>query len=380
MRGEKMKIELKGKIHNRFDIEVKDITTGEIVQKGQAENIILDQTWTVINANSNAAWAPNIAFGRGTGTLAATRTAMFDQIASSTGVEVEKVLNGEGVACYRTTRLVLDPSSYVGETITEVGLSGGTAFLRTHALIKDSEGNPLSLGPKTATQEITIYATVFFTYNSGGYDIKPYINANNSFFNIFLGASLVSSHQFYAGSTSPTVNGMMLWVSSDGSATNQAVNTSPVTPYIACPFNVLDGKIKKTTLTRVQTSQGNGKIKSIGLHQCGTTNLNFLRMVIPNTAFPGWEFDNRQIGVGTGSQIVFNLTWDEARLDKAKAVYVDGIEQTSGVTWASGSVTFDTAPADQAIITADYWVDYIPKDIDHVLDVQFIITLAEGVA
>ena len=41
-----MDIKLPIKIHNRFDIEVKDITTGEIVQRGYAENIILDNYLT----------------------------------------------------------------------------------------------------------------------------------------------------------------------------------------------------------------------------------------------------------------------------------------------------------------------------------------------
>ena len=81
----------------------------------------------------------------------------------------------------------------------------------------------------------------------------------------------------------------------------------------------------------------------------------------------------------TEVKLYFSLLWDEARIDKLKKVYVDGIEVASGITWSSNSITFDTAPADQLAITADYWIDYIPKDSYHELWIEFSITVGEGV-
>ena len=37
---------MESRFHNRFDIEVRDKDTGELKQKGQAENIILDRIYT----------------------------------------------------------------------------------------------------------------------------------------------------------------------------------------------------------------------------------------------------------------------------------------------------------------------------------------------
>lgn len=37
-----MEIKLPIKLHNKFEIKVKDIITGEVIQKGFAENIVLD--------------------------------------------------------------------------------------------------------------------------------------------------------------------------------------------------------------------------------------------------------------------------------------------------------------------------------------------------
>ena len=75
---------------------------------------------------------------------------------------------------------------------------------------------------------------------------------------------------------------------------------------------------------------------------------------------------------------IVNLTWDEARTDKLYKVYVDGAEIASGFTFNSGNITFDIAPADQVVITADYWVDYIPKDTDHELWIGIKFILGEG--
>ena len=40
-----LKLEVGSKIHNRFEIEVRDARTGEIKQRGQAENIILNRMY-----------------------------------------------------------------------------------------------------------------------------------------------------------------------------------------------------------------------------------------------------------------------------------------------------------------------------------------------
>ena len=155
-----MDIKLGCKIHNRFDIEVNDIRTGEIVQKGYAENIVLDSMYALLTEMSYSDWWWSIHYGRGTGTLEPTRTSLFSEIGYIRKTKVEKIYNAPPLASYSKCKIVITPSTAVGEIITEVGL-GRDNTIYTHALIKDAEGNPLSIGPKTDTQEITIYATVF---------------------------------------------------------------------------------------------------------------------------------------------------------------------------------------------------------------------------
>ena len=72
------------------------------------------------------------------------------------------------------------PEEYVGETITEVGISyySSSNYLHTHALIKDSEGNPLSIN-KTELDVVVIYATVFITFETANTNLK-YLGSNNN--------------------------------------------------------------------------------------------------------------------------------------------------------------------------------------------------------
>ena len=41
-----MKVKVKPKFHNRFDIVVTNALTGEVELKGQAENMVLDRMYT----------------------------------------------------------------------------------------------------------------------------------------------------------------------------------------------------------------------------------------------------------------------------------------------------------------------------------------------
>lgn len=369
-----MDIKLPIKIHNKFEIEVKDITSGEIVQKGYAENIVLDNYFTtsvVHSNNSSSYFGRAIQFGRGTGILDSTRTTLFDRIAGKLVENVEFITNQPPVSSYNTSKIVLEPAEYIGEIITEVGIgvSNSIATIYTHALIKDSEGNPLALEPKTPTQSITIYATVYFQPNFE-LGITLYSLSLNSIVSGFTGRQAN-----YLRVNNPSLNNY-----------NPRIyfNTSL---YVANAYFIQDGVGKITTNKAVLlTSQGNEKQKEI-IMRSGSSAINYANCFICNletlaennsTIWSGWEFDKTSVGVGDGSATVFNLTWDEAWLTKPYAVYVDNVVQSTGVTFNAGNITFDTAPADGSVITADYWVKYCPKDSDHELWVTFSILYGEG--
>jgi hypothetical protein len=368
-----MKIELPIKIHNKFVIEVRDIETGEVVEKGYAENIVLNGLFPSFLFLAATAYTSYVGMrlniGRGTGVPTPTRTILFNRIGTKDLTLIESVFNEVPTPSYTTKKAVITPAEYVGETITEVGLAAANdATIYTHAMIKDSEGNLLSLGPKTNTQEITIYSTVYFQPN-----FEPGITFDN-----------LNNNQLLTGATClERVN-----------ITSASGNSNYFTKLYLLPlnwssssnfqFSITDGNLRKTPVFRVETNQGNSKIKKLKLrgiasnYEVFTVNLEILAEN-ESSLWNGWEFDKRVVGIGNGSQTTFALTWDEVWLTKPKKVYVDGVERTSGVTWSAGEITFDAAPQNGAAITADYWVKYAPKDSDHVLDVQFTLNFSEGV-
>lgn len=152
------------KFHNRFDIEVRNAKTGNMKQQGFAENIVLNQLYSRICNFNN--YFVNIHFGTGTGTLDPARTSLFAHLGTKAAVD-EEIIKAYPTSKW-TRRITLNPEEYVGSTFREVGVAYGSAStnLVTHAMIKDSEGNPLTL-TKTALDVLIIYATVYITFSDG---------------------------------------------------------------------------------------------------------------------------------------------------------------------------------------------------------------------
>jgi len=177
IRGQKMPAEPKRpgltipimvKLHNRFDIEVVDARTGEVKQRAYAENIILDAYWTKLFAPAVA--NSHIHVGTGTGTLAASRTSLFTFLTGKVSSLVAFAQNeSEGwVSAKRSAQW--SELENQNTAWTEVGIAYGTTNtnLTTHALIKDLNGNPVTIN-KGTTDIITVYATIYAYYPVSGF-------------------------------------------------------------------------------------------------------------------------------------------------------------------------------------------------------------------
>lgn len=184
-KAQKIEAKLNASIHNRFDIEVVDAKTGEIKQRAQAENVICTALWTRL-------FTPNtyfnyIHYGTGSGTPATNDTSLFSFLGYGTPdfsddtIDVNAAL---GYASYRR-KIQLTELVAVGATITEVGIGYSTtaATLCTHAMLKDMNGNQISIA-KTNTDILNIYATVFVHWPAAGEDsghiqVLPYLKQLN---------------------------------------------------------------------------------------------------------------------------------------------------------------------------------------------------------
>lgn len=160
-------MEQKLNLHNRYDIEVVDSRTGEMRQKAQAENIILNGAWGQILNNTFGSWFNSIAYGTGTGTMSASRTALFTPLSSKVATDSVYTLDNDNNYVSHRQKIVILENEHVGAQLSEVGIMSsrtGTP-LCTHALIKDMNGNPVVI-TKTDTDIITIYATVYLLLNT----------------------------------------------------------------------------------------------------------------------------------------------------------------------------------------------------------------------
>lgn len=161
-------------IHNKFDVEVIDATTGKIKQKAEAYNIIKDCFWEYFFSNAYCSeWFGGIVFGSGSGTPSADKLGLFSFVGGKQAASRNiQTFPKEGYA-YNRRSISLGVSEFVGSTITEVGTSvyGTDQANRifTHAMLQDMNGNPISI-TKTDTDIINIYATIYVHWNPDGYE------------------------------------------------------------------------------------------------------------------------------------------------------------------------------------------------------------------
>ena len=313
-----MKVEQKVGIRNKFTIHVDDIITGEH-KEYQAQNIVLNAMYTrLVNFQT---YFVNIHFGTGTGTFTdATRTSLFTHLgtkAATTEFQTRLLPTSQW-----RRKIVINPDEFVGSTFSEVGVAYGatSSNLVTHAAIKDAEGNPISLGPKTATQVITIYADVFFGLGAidamyGGKIRWVQPLANNELLSYLMGATY-PTQQFrvtrapeFSNGTAPVSHGQSASLLVAGWI-KDAVNKKVTTPVPA-------------TTTRLGVSTGNGEIRGFGLGSSDV--LGTFRGQFPITGVYAGKAITETIGAGDGTKVGFNLAWNDpaSLVVKADGVAVD---------------------------------------------------------
>lgn len=172
METQKLNANINASIHNRFDIEVIDAQTGKLKQKAYAENVVCNSLWTKLLVDGGGAYFAYIHYGTGTGTPAATDTSLFTfKAAKAVSATVTRVVDQVNhVYSSRKSISMLETESN-DVTLTELGIgySSSAASLCTHAMLKDMNGNQISIA-KTATDIINVYATIFVHLNETTFD------------------------------------------------------------------------------------------------------------------------------------------------------------------------------------------------------------------
>ena len=295
-----MNVKTNLKIHNRFDVEVRDKYTGKLKQRAQGENIVLDKMYDRLCAGSS--YFTNIHFGSGNTTPVATNTALNTHEGTKSATTVETV---KAIPTTTWQRMItLEPEDAVGVNIRELGIAYGStsSYLVTHALLEDSEGNSISI-LKTDTDVVYIYATVFITLENSNTDLVYVpINRGNDLIDYLTGGS------FPYGSF-----GMNEILNS-----YQRLGSSPSVSWTADISN----KKRKTDVVRFDKDTANGHVQAIDFS-------DVFQLKLPSTGiFAGQDYAGVSVGTGDGVEDEFELPSRNIK-DGSLVVKIDGTTTTA---------------------------------------------------
>lgn len=307
-------------IHNRFDFEFYDTETDETT-KAFAENIVLnsafaDMTFTKLY---NC-----IAIGSGTGTLDKARTGLFSLIGFQSATAVETVFDADNQV-HKKVKAIVNESSLIG-TWREVGLSGYdfAGYLYTHALLKDSEGNPISI-VKTNTMVVTVYATIYGTLNApavGHFNVAK--GACNQILRRIVGLGgyenfiILSSLRRKDGG--PSIMG----------ARRKTIDAG----YVQDAAN----KRVRSNVVRLGVNDANIPIRGLFYSQAvvnhnAVVTYNYGGTTIPTAGVcEGMAYTGVAIGTGDGVETAFDFPIDFVK-PESEAIYVDGILKNRGIDY-----------------------------------------------
>lgn len=430
----RMNIKAGAKLHNKHHLILTDAKTGEIKQEGFAENIILDQGFKQLidkhfKGKPSTAYSSDGLFGYstsygcfgttflGSGTTdpSATQTQLASYITRKTNGHYSYEYDMDGLMASQTRRAIWNETEIQNTTITEVGLGvdDQTTGLATRALIKDSEGNQISIS-KGTLDILTVYSTVYIQLSHAYGDNFKFVegaplsggsNARNGMYNFLL--LWVAYNGLPINSDSICARALALAVGSNGDPITSA------DPPVKAPITENHGNYQNADVTydgtnkqikfvslgtggmcRFGASQGNhaNGIREIGMAIGSADTFNTItdtgmtrplfRAVMPLAGvWPGTTITDEELGTGDSTTVLFQTTWAPV-LTGTDVVKVAGVTQTRDTDYtidlATGEITFDTAPGTGDSVTCTYGIEQIPKDSNHVLDIGFTIQFADG--
>lgn len=159
-----MNIDANIKFKNNYRLQHIDTITGEILHDLEFHNVVLDQ---IIDAVDPGTWNYDfgIAIGNGSGIPSASDTQLFHEIKKFTAMgKCSKKNNNTLLFSISVTIPALASEVY---DISEVGVCFKNDKLITHALILDSEGNPIIIKKKD-TDKIILNCELYVTFESEG--------------------------------------------------------------------------------------------------------------------------------------------------------------------------------------------------------------------
>lgn len=286
-----MNIDANIKFKNNYRLQHIDTITGEILHDLEFHNVVLDQ---IIDAVVGSTWDYDfgIAIGDGSGIPSASDTKLFHEIKKFT-VETGKCSKKNDNTLLFSVSATIPANASEVYDISEVGICFMNNILVTHALILDSEGNPIIIKKKD-TDKIILNCELYVTFESEGienFSIDDFVHSSGT---------LVLQYIFGAATSLEAQR------VSEAKYHDQYSNE-----YINCPSTYSIGGrkwVKDKNAKTITDNMGPSRmpeypmpayIRGITFGKLGTIKL-------PNEAiFPRYKVSNITVGIGDGETTKF---------------------------------------------------------------------------
>lgn len=379
------------------------------------------------DSSNEGDWAGTTFIGSGTTPVSVTDTTLNNLLGYTLNSYYESEYDFENRKASHTRVAIWDETKLQNTTITEVGLGWyNSSLIVTRALAKDSEGNVISI-PKGEFDILTVYSTLYieishnydplhFDFIEGAPPAESRVNPTSKNALLFwissvLGRWWVSSAPGSAG----IVYFLYFGTNSDPvSPTDPPVKTriTPIddiygtpsgfvwlcTPDLDITYDSINKQVRFESQgtggqMRLGSTQGNTEegIWEIGLAMAiGSTTSGYMddktcpvfRSVFPLAGvWEGTTINDELLGEGDGIITAFSTRWAPV-VNNSEVLRIDGITKTKDVDYAidysTGEIVLNNAPIIGSSLTCTYGIEQIPKDENHVLDVNFTIQFADG--
>lgn len=282
-----MNIDASIKFKNKYRLQHIDTITGETLHDLEFHNVVLDQIIdAVLNNTPSVTDYFGIAIGDGSGIPSASDTKLFHEIKKFIGRTdgiTGKCNKKNNNTLLFSVSLTIPASASEVYDISEVGVHFRNRLV-THALILDSEGNPITVKKKD-TDKIILNCELYITFESEGienFNIDDFVGPSNST------GTLVIWYSFGAAT----------------SLESQRIFSEPPSTYILPKPDWVKNKDAKTLTVKFGPSRLSEfpmptYIRGITFGKLGTIKL-------PNeTIFPRYKVSNITVGIGDGETTKF---------------------------------------------------------------------------
>lgn len=358
-----MNIDTSIKFKNNYRLQHIDTITGETLHDLEFHNVVLDQIIdTVIDVYNYPTGSDKfgIAIGDGSGTPSASDTKLFHEIKKFTKRYSTDSITGNCNKKNNNTllfsvSLTIPASASEVYDISEVGVcfrdENDNYPLVTHALILDSEGNPISVKKKD-TDKIILNCELYITFESEGIEN---FNIDGFVWNSSFSGSLAIQYLFGAATSleAQRVSNAYYWSGGQG---GQYFENSPSTCQLP-EFDWVKDKNAKTLTVKFGPSRLSEfpmptYIRGITFGRLGTIKL-------PNeTIFPRYKVSKITVGIGDGETTKFKCPLNYF-INESETIYVGADEKIRDVDYtidneANQDELIELSAGNEAIISGGY--------------------------